>query len=54
MHEFIRTCDISDLAAIYEYAFGNTWYHVVKKCEESTDEDCLIIEYYDGLEEYED
>lgn len=46
LHTLIRECDADCLAAIYEYAFG-----AVKNCEQSTTEDCLIIDYHEGLEE---
>jgi hypothetical protein len=45
LHALIRECDADDLAAIYENAFG-----AVKICEQSADQDCLLVQYHEGLE----
>ncbi len=45
LHALIRECDADTLAAIYENAFGS-----VKICEQSVDEDCLLVQYHEGLQ----
>ncbi len=45
LHELIRDADADTLCALYEYAFG-----AVKSCEQSSESDEFIVEYYDGLE----
>lgn len=49
LHALIRECDVGDLAAIYEYAFG-----AVKSCEHSTEGDYFVVEYHEGLEPNDD
>ena len=45
LHALIRECDADTLAAIYENAFG-----AVESCYNSSEQDCLEVTYYEGLE----
>ncbi len=43
--DFIDECDMDTLAAVYQYCFA-----AVSECFYDDGQDCLEVEYYDGLE----